>query len=69
MSAEEALWTARTHGSMEVSPSVEAYIGIMTAKRAEKYVVKPASFKLYHMVTVICLFFVTSKQSLHDYLH
>ncbi|VDK78371.1 unnamed protein product [Litomosoides sigmodontis] len=53
LSAEEALWTARTHGSMEISPSVEAYIGIMTAKRAEKYVVKPASFKLYHMMPKI----------------
>ncbi|CAG9538067.1 unnamed protein product [Cercopithifilaria johnstoni] len=50
---EEALWTARRHGSMDVSPSVEAYIGVMTAKKAEEYVVKPASFKLYHMMPKI----------------
>ncbi|VBB26708.1 unnamed protein product [Acanthocheilonema viteae] len=53
MSAEEALWTARTCGSMEVSPSMQAYIGVMTAKQAEEYVIKPASFKLYHMMPEI----------------
>ncbi|KAM3727209.1 Tetraacyldisaccharide 4'-kinase [Dirofilaria immitis] len=52
MSAEETLWTA-IHGSMEVSPSMEAYIGIMTANQAENYVIKPASFKLYHMMPKI----------------
>ncbi|VDO24296.1 unnamed protein product [Onchocerca flexuosa] len=53
MSAEEVLWTARAYCSVEVPPSVEAYIGIMTAKRAEEYVIKPASFKLYHMMPKI----------------
>uniref|UniRef100_A0A8R1TPX2 SH2 domain-containing protein n=1 Tax=Onchocerca volvulus TaxID=6282 RepID=A0A8R1TPX2_ONCVO len=53
MSAEEVLWTARAYCSVEVPPSVEAYIGIMTAKRAEEYVIKPASFKLYHMLPKI----------------
>uniref|UniRef100_A0A1I8ECH5 SH2 domain-containing protein n=2 Tax=Wuchereria bancrofti TaxID=6293 RepID=A0A1I8ECH5_WUCBA len=50
MSKEQAVLTARTPGSMELPPSVEAYIGVLTAKEAEEYVMKPASFKLYHMM-------------------
>lgn len=50
LSKEQAVWTARTPGSMELPPSVEAYIGVLTAKQAEEYVMKPASFKLYHMM-------------------
>uniref|UniRef100_A0A0R3S297 SH2 domain-containing protein n=1 Tax=Elaeophora elaphi TaxID=1147741 RepID=A0A0R3S297_9BILA len=53
MSAEEALWTARTQGSKEVSPSIEAYLGVMSANEAEQCVLKPVSFKLYHMMPKI----------------
>uniref|UniRef100_A0A1I7VQ45 SH2 domain-containing protein n=1 Tax=Loa loa TaxID=7209 RepID=A0A1I7VQ45_LOALO len=53
MSKEHAVRTTRIHGSAEVSPSVEAYIGILTAKQAEEYIIKPASFKLYHLMPKI----------------
>uniref|UniRef100_A0A915PGQ9 Uncharacterized protein n=1 Tax=Setaria digitata TaxID=48799 RepID=A0A915PGQ9_9BILA len=50
MSTEYSVQTARIHDSVEVAPSVEAYIGVMSARQAEEYVIKPTSFKLYHMV-------------------
>lgn len=50
-SAEQTLRTAQAQTSKEATPSMEAYIGVMTARQAEEHVTKATSFKLYHMVS------------------
>ncbi|VDN07110.1 unnamed protein product [Thelazia callipaeda] len=60
LSKEQSIQTARTGGSTEMTPSMGAYIGIMTEGQAEKHVSKPTSFKLYHKVNYKNLKILTS---------
>ncbi|VDM96881.1 unnamed protein product [Thelazia callipaeda] len=53
---EQFVRTAQRAGSVETSPSIEAYIGVMSERQAEEYVPKPTSFKLYHKMPKIHTF-------------